>query len=109
MKKFFEDNNYRNIAVYGVGVMTEPLCREIKDTVKIEYFIDANSKIKNYNGKSVIQPNEISEQKDVDAIIVTTYCNMYEVEKILMDFNVKMPVISLLKVIFWDCGNSQNF
>ena len=102
MKKFFKDNNYNSIAVYGVGVMAEPLCREIKDIVEIKYFADKNRGIKSYNGKPVILPDKMAEQNDVDAVIVTTYCNMYDVEKILKDSNIKAPVISLLKVIFWN-------
>lgn len=74
VSRYFEDNDIKSVAIYGMGTLGELFYEEIKDSnVKVGYFIDKNSDILCYGMDEVpiTSIEDISEQEEVDAIIVT--------------------------------------
>ena len=70
---YFKNNNYKSIAIYGMGEMGNRLFEEIKESdIKVEYFIDNNTDYlyQEWEDIPVIGVNEISEKEAVDVIIV---------------------------------------
>lgn len=94
---FFHMNNFRNIAIYGMGDMAYLLINELKDTdVTIRYGIDANF-YGDFWGIHVISIEE--EFSKVDAIIITpvfAYDNVF----VKLHNKCEMPLISLEDVLF---------
>lgn len=72
--RYFEDNDIKSVAIYGMGTLGELFYEEVKDSdIKVGYFIDKNSDILCYGMDEVpiTSLEGISEQEQVDAIIVT--------------------------------------
>lgn len=90
---------YKNIAIYGMGVMGNHLYNELKNgKVSVEYCIDRNySKI-----LSEIDVVDISEDLDyVDAIVVTPVFE-YEEIKSKLSAMIDYDIISLNDLLFDD-------
>ena len=97
LTKYFEDNGYKKIAVYGMGELGNRLLEELKDSdIEIAYAIDRKAE-KIYSDLKVVAVEE--ELAPVDAIIVTPIFMYDEIEELLMD-KVNYPIISLEDVVF---------
>lgn len=100
---YFKENNYKTIAIYGMGTMGELFYEEIKKTdVKVAYFIDKNAEELYYglDDISVVGLDDISSQEKVDAIIVTPIYDFDKIEEELEDEGVEADIISLEDVIY---------
>lgn len=99
---FLEEKGYRTIAVYGKGTLGFLLYRELKDTeIHIEYFVDqaADEYTSDVEGIPVIRKDEISDRKEVDAMIVTPIHAYKSIESDLKQMNISMPILSLTEAI----------
>ena len=95
--KFFEDNGYKSIAIYGMSYLGERLLDELKDSeIEVRYAIDRNAD-NIYAGIEV--KNLEDELPEVDAIIVTAVYYFDEIEDELTQL-VDYPVISLEDVLY---------
>jgi len=95
--KWFEENGYKRIAIYGMGEMGNRLYEELGDTdIEVIYAIDKNS----YSVYSEIQIySQEDDLPDVDAIIVSAVFAFDEISDELKK-NCSFPVISLEDVVY---------
>lgn len=95
--KYFIDNGYRRIAIYGMSYAGERLLDDLKDSeIEVAYGIDRNaehifSEVEIVNLDDDLQP--------VDAVVVTAIYNFDDIEEKLSD-RVDCPIISLEDVIY---------
>lgn len=96
LSSFFKDNNYKRIAVYGMGRVGERLIKELESSdIQVRYAIDKN--IKNSDQKiKIITPEE--QLPEVDVIVVTAITFFDEIKDNLKE-KIDCPVISLEDVI----------
>lgn len=97
LTKFFENNEYKSIAIYGMSYLGERLLDELKDSgIEVRYAIDKNA-------DNIYADIEIKTLEDdlpeVDAIIVTAVFFYDEIEEELAGL-VDYPVISLEDVLY---------
>lgn len=97
LQEYLIRNNYKKIAIYGMGEMGNRLNDELKDSgVKVEYAVDKDA-AGVYSELNVVDPEE--EFAEVDAIIVTaTFA--YESIREILERKVDFPIISLEDVVF---------
>lgn len=94
--KYFEKNNYRNIAIYGKGSIGEAVAKEMfNSNISVKYFIDR--KAGKDMGGSVVSPD--SELEEVDVIVVTPIMSYGEIKQQLVK-KVNCPVISIEDVLY---------
>lgn len=102
LEKYFTDNNYKTIAIYGMGELGNRLYEELKDSseVELKYGIDNNA-ASTYSEMEVISLDEYEEADtdDVDVIIVTATFAFDEIEEKLSDI-VNCDIVSLDDVVF---------
>ena len=97
LDKYFKENGYHKIAIYGMGEMGERLYDELKNTeVKVEYAIDQAAESV-YSELKVIGKEE--DFAPVDAIIVTAVFAFDEIEEELRE-KVNCPILSLEDVVY---------
>lgn len=97
LEKYFIDNGYHTIAIYGIGEVGNRLYDELKNTdIKVEYAIDKEA-FSAYSGIEVFQIDD--ELPKVDAIVVTAVFAFEEIEENLKK-NVDCPIISLEDAIY---------
>lgn len=93
LEKYFMENGYKRIAIYGIGYLGELLSEELSLTmVEVVCYID--KKGGSFLGKRVYMPNE--KYPEFDAVIVSVV-QWYEV--VLKELICLRPVISLEHVI----------
>lgn len=100
---YFINNNYNNIAIYGMGELGNRLYEELKDTdIKVAYFIDKNAEEIYYSEDDipVIGLDDIENQEKVDAIIVTPIYDFDSIEEALLERSVEAEIISLEDIIY---------
>lgn len=103
MSKYFEENKIKTIAIYGMGSMGELFYEDIKKTnVEVAYFIDKNADELYYglDDISVVNLDGISDQKKVDAIIVTPVFDFDKISDDLEEAGADAEIISLEDVIY---------
>lgn len=94
---YFENNNYKSLAIYGMGELGNRLYDELKNSdIAVKYAIDEKFTV-TYTGLDVRSPEE--EFDKVDAIIVTAVFAFEEIEKQLKE-KVDFSVISLEDVVY---------
>lgn len=94
---FFEQNNYKTVAIYGMKELGERLYDELKDSsVEVKYMIDKNADTI-YADVDVVEPEDTLEE--VDVIVVTAIHYFDEIEEALAE-KVDYPVISLEDIIY---------
>lgn len=97
LASYFEKNNYRKIAVYGMSYAGERLVNELKGSgIEVAYGIDQNadgiySKIEIITKEDTLEP--------VDAIVVTPVFFFQEIEKDLSG-KVDCPILSLEDILY---------
>lgn len=94
---YFEDRGYRQIAIYGMGVIGQTLLDELQGSnVDVIYGIDRNAN-KAYSQVMVLPLN--AEFPTVDAVVVTV---IESFEEILQGLKEKFhcPIISLMDVVY---------
>lgn len=94
---YFEKNNYKKIAIYGMSYVGETLADELNNTaVKVAYGIDKNAD-KIYAEFDVVSPEDKLEE--VDAVVVTSITFFDEIEAIL-EKKLDCPIISLEDILY---------
>ena len=97
LEKYFEDNNYKTIAIYGMGEMGNRLYDELKETeIEVKYAIDKNAA----GAYSELDIRELEDElEEVDAVIVTATFAFDEIEGELGNI-FSCPIISLDDVVY---------
>jgi len=98
LTEYFENRNFKNIAIYGLGRFGLCLYEELKNSnVNIKYGIDINAAQFSYLHMKVVSPENQLEL--VDVIIVTPF---FEYKKIVEELRKKTScqIVSLEDVIF---------
>jgi hypothetical protein len=97
LSTYFENNGYKNIAIYGMSFAGETLIEELKNTdIKVAYGIDKNAD-SIYADVDVVSADD--DLMDVDAIVVTAITFFDEIEEMLSE-KVDCPIISLEDVLY---------
>lgn len=97
LEKYFIDNGYKTIAIYGMGEMGNRLYDELKNTsIEVKYAVDKEASSV-YSELNVIEKEDKMEK--VDAMIVTATFAFDEIEEELNKL-VEFPIISLEDVIY---------
>ncbi|MCM1261849.1 MAG: hypothetical protein NC313_03935 [Butyrivibrio sp.] len=97
LASYFERNEYKKIAIYGMSYVGETLIDELKDTdIKVAYGIDKNAGAI-YADVDIVSIED--DLEDVDAVVVTAITFFDEIEEKL---SVKMdcPIISLEDILY---------
>lgn len=98
LSAYFEKNNYKTIAIYGMGEMGNRLYDELKGTgIEVKYAVDKNAAT-TYSELDVVDPEEVEFEK-VDCIVVTATFAFDEIEETL-DALVDFPIVSLEDVVY---------
>lgn len=98
LEKYFTDNGYKTVAIYGMGEMGNRLYDELKDSqnVEVKYAIDKNA-------MSTYSDLDVKEMEDelpvVDVIVVTATFAFDEIETELHEIT-NYPVVSLDDVVY---------
>lgn len=95
---FFVRNNYKSIAIYGMGDVGMQLAREMEysKNVDVKYVIDKNI----YADKVIFEKKELNMSlPKVDAIVVTPIFAYEKIANEIKNF-VDYPVISIEEVVY---------
>lgn len=93
---YFTRNNYRKIAIYGMGSVGLCLTRELKHSdVEILYGIDRNAASMHLDIKVVTMEEDLPI---VDAIVVTVMRDVDEIADALSE-KVKVPIIAIEDIL----------
>lgn len=96
LTKYFEENHFKHIAIYGVGEMGNRLYDELKDSdICVKFAIDKEDN--RYMEVEVKSPEDDFE--GVDVIVVTAIFAFEEINRKISP-RVSCPVISLEDIIF---------
>ncbi len=94
---YFEENGYKNIAVYGMNFVGQTLCKELANSsVEIKYAIDKNAESIYADCEVITMEDNLEE---VDAIIVTPVYYFDEIEEKLAE-KVNCPIISIEDIVY---------
>lgn len=94
---YFENNNYKSLAIYGMGELGNRLYDELEASgIIIKYAIDKNFTA-DYIGLNVKSLED--DFDEVDAIVVTAAFAFEEIEKELKE-KVDFPIISLEEIVY---------
>lgn len=102
LEKYFVNNQYKTVAIYGMGEMGNRLYDELKDSAEVEvkYGIDNNA-AGTYSEMEVKSVEECMESAidDVDVVVVTATFAFDEIEEKLAGI-VDGDIVSLDDVVF---------
>lgn len=92
MVPYIADRGYKNIAIYGMGVLGQRLYDELEESdITVKYAIDRNA----INIKDLVDVKHPSEEMEpVDAIIVSSLYYFEEIKNTL-ESRVECPIISI--------------
>lgn len=97
LASYFEENNYKTVAIYGMKELGERLYDELRNSdIEVKYIIDKNADAI-YSEIDVITPDE--KLPKVDVIVVTAIHYYDEIEEMLTE-KVNYPVVSLEDIVF---------
>lgn len=97
LSKYFEDNGYKRIAIYGMSYAGETLVDELKNTnIEVIYGIDKRADSL-YADIDIISIDDSLEE--VDAVVVTAITFFDEIEEKLTE-KLDCPIISLEDVLY---------
>lgn len=95
--EYFEKNDYKTVAIYGMKELGERLYDELENTgIEVRYIIDKNADAI-YADVDVVTPDD--ELKPVDVIVVTAIYYFDEIEENLSD-KVDCPIVSLEDILY---------
>lgn len=97
LEKYFIDNGYKTIAIYGMGEMGNRLYDELKASqIQIKYAVDKAAE-NTYSEIEVVDGEDKMEA--VDAIVVTAVFAFDEIESTL-EKKVDWPIVSLEDIVY---------
>ena len=97
IEKYFIDNKYQSIAIYGMGEMGNRLYDELKDSdIEIKYAVDQ------YATRVYTELKVLDKEDDLEAVDVMIVTSTFAFDEIEEELNQKVdfPIISLEDVIF---------
>lgn len=95
--EYFERNQYKTLAIYGMKELGERLYDELKDSgITVKYIIDRNAE-SIYADVDVVPPDD--DLEPVDVIVVTAVTYFDEIEEMLSE-KVDYPVVSLEDILY---------
>lgn len=101
---FFINNQYYNIALYGIGDLGEIIFWDLKNSkINLKYIIDkkADEFFTEFNGIKVVPLEKINKEDKVDIILITNILKYNEIldnlEKVNVDIN---KILHINQVIF---------
>ena len=96
---YFKENNYKKIAIYGMGYAGRRLLDDLKGTgIEVVYTVDR--KMSNVSAETeLISKEEIPWKPQVDIIVVTAITFFSDIEEELCDM-VDCPIISMEDIIY---------
>ena len=97
LEKYFRDNGYQSIAIYGMSYLGERLYDELKDSgIEVAYAIDKNA-------DAIYADIDVKKMTDdlakVDAVIVTAITFYDEVVKVLQK-KLDCPIMSIEDILY---------
>lgn len=97
LAEYFEKNNYKTAAIYGMKELGERLYDELKDSdITVSYIIDKNAD-SIYADVDVVTPDD--ELGAVDVIVVTAIYYFDEIEENLSG-KIDCPIVSLEDILY---------
>lgn len=97
LAEYFQRQDYKTVAIYGMKEFGEHLYEELKDTgITVKYIIDKNAD-SIYADVDVFTPDDALEP--VDVIVVTAIYYFDEIEEMLSQ-KVDYPVVSLEDILY---------
>lgn len=94
---YFEQNDYKKIAIYGMSYVGETLVEELKGSnIQIVYGIDKNADTI-YADIDVVTLEDVLEE--VDAVVVTAITFFDEIERQLVQ-RMDCPILSLEDILY---------
>lgn len=101
LEEYFTNNNYSNVAIYGLGEMGSRLYEELKDSnINIGAFIDSNAGDMYYGEEiDIIDIDQVAD-KAFDVIVITPIYAYDEIESKLINAGVECEIVSLEDVVF---------
>jgi len=98
LAEYFENRNFKNIAICGLGRLGLCLREELKDSnIDVRYAIDKNAASFSYLNLKVIPPEDHLET--VDVIVVTNFIDYNEIVEELRK-KTSCQIVSLEDVVF---------
>lgn len=97
-KDYFLHYGYRHIAIYGAGPLGEMLFNELAGSeIFVEYVVDkSKTKFDLTDGGKIISPQQIGQQKQVDAIIITPLLYQKEILDVLCGIDITEDTVFIL-------------
>lgn len=98
LEQYFVENDYKTVAIYGMGEMGNRLYDELKDSDKVEvkYAIDKNA-ASTYSELEVLESED--DLPEVDVVVVTATFAFDEIEEELSE-KIDYPIVSLDDVVY---------
>jgi len=105
LSDYMLDKGYKNVAIYGEGVVYDLVYTALKEAeIKISYIIDSGAyeagRRKDSKGFDIITAYEITDRETVDAIIVTPIYDYALILKKIQKIKADVEVISLDTIIY---------
>ena len=95
--KYFEEKNFKRIAIYGMSYVGERLIEELKESnIKVVYGIDREAKSLYMDRELVTLDDDL---KEVDAVVVTAITYFEEIAEKL-EKKLECPIISLEDILY---------
>lgn len=104
LKSFFNENNIRSIAIYGMGELGTFLYNDvIRFGIKVKFCIDKNKK--KYNNHEILHPMQIKNIHGIDLIVICISHNRHalkEINNILKDINFQyMTLLEIIQLCYY--------
>ena len=97
--KYLESLGYRNIAIYGLGILGRHLIAELSGSItNIKYVIDSNKDITANANVDVVTMAEM-KWNDVDVVIVTVTYLYDEIKKDIINYDSNVVIMSLEQIV----------
>lgn len=97
LSSYFEKNNYKKIAIYGMSYVGETLLEELKGTgIEVAYGIDKRV-FSSHTDIKIVSPDDLPDC--VDVIVVTAIDFFDEIEEMLRE-KVECPILSIEDIVF---------
>lgn len=99
LKRYFIENNFKRIAVYGVSYVGKCLIHELRNTeIEVAYVIDQRGDAIDLEEQiRLVHPDD--EMELVDAVIVTSVYYFEQIEKKMQE-KIDCPIISISDIVF---------
>lgn len=97
LDEYFKKNNYKTVAIYGMGEMGNRLYDELKDSdIEVKYAVDQNA-ASTYSELEVVDKDDCFD--DVDVMVVTATFAFDEIEEEISS-KCSFPLVSLDDVVY---------